>query len=106
MKIIKKRENLSKETLTRMRMAKLGKKRSKETREKIRKTLTGKHLSVETKIKIGKARSKFSQKKEDLILDKYNFGGFTHKTLAKEYEVAKSTICGIIYRAKLRCVAT
>ena len=81
-----------------------GRMRSKETREKISKSLKGRKFSKEAKTKMSKAASgdknpiaKLTWSDVREIRSKYVPHKYTISTLAKEYDISRTTICKVIH---------
>ena len=89
----------SKETRRKMSKAQKGKKFSEETRRKISEANKGKHHSAEAKKKMSgenNGRAKLNLKTVQEIRTKYATENYTHRRLAKKYNVSSATICGVI----------
>lgn len=82
------------------RTYKTGHKASEEHKAKISKALKGGKRSVKTRMKIGGAKEKINKEDARKIIEMYNTGKYTHKSLGLIFGVDRSTIGYIINKRK------
>lgn len=96
-------KHLSEEHKAKIGKAGKGKHRSEETKQKISEShkgsksyMYGKHPSEETRQKISKIQIKLTQEQVIEIREKYSTGNYSHRKLAKEYNISSCTIGSVI----------